>query len=78
MAHSAGAAEYTDRISAEGKTPQTSVLDMTLSNLMVELWGMRSIPLLPSFPGTLWPLVVPPDRVLCMGQAEQNSMHMLN
>ena len=30
MAQSAGAAEYTDCIFAEGKTSPTSVLDMTL------------------------------------------------
>ena len=34
---------------------------------MLELWGMRSTPLLPSIPGPLWPGVVAPDRVLFMG-----------
>ena len=34
-AQSAGAVEYTDCISAEGKTPTTSVLDMALNNLIV-------------------------------------------
>ena len=39
----------------------TSVLIMTLNNLisevpiMLELWGMRVTPLLPSLPGPLWP-----------------------
>ena len=42
-----------------------TVLDMTLNNLMVRLWGMQSIPLLPLFPGPL-----APDRVLSMGQIE--------
>ena len=29
---------------------------------MLELWGMRSAPLLPSLPGPLWPGVVAPDK----------------
>ena len=29
---------------------------------MLELWGMRSTPLLPSLPGQLWPGVVAPDK----------------
>ena len=39
---------------------------------MLELWGMRSVPLLPSLPGPLWPGVLAPDRILSMGQIEQN------
>ena len=35
---------------------------------MQELWGMRSIPSLPSLLGPLWPSVVAPGRVLSMGQ----------
>ena len=35
IAQSAGAVEYTDCISSEGKKSITSVLDMTLNNLMV-------------------------------------------
>ena len=54
IAKSAGAVEYTD-------LPLTSVLDM------LELWGMRSTPSLPSLPGGLWPIVVAPDRALSMG-----------
>ena len=30
--------------------------------VMLELWGMRSIPLLPSLPGPLWPGAVAPDK----------------
>ena len=41
-----GAVKYTP--------PQTSVLYMTVSNLL-ELWGMQSTPLLASLPGPLWP-----------------------
>ena len=29
---------------------------------MLELWGMRSTPSLPSIPGPLWPGVVAPDK----------------
>ena len=29
---------------------------------MLELWEMRSTPLLPSLPGPLWPGVVAPDK----------------
>ena len=66
FAQSAGAVEYTAPLQ-RGKTPHlTSVLDMTLNNLM-ELWGMRSTPSLPSLPGPLWLGVVAPDRALSMG-----------
>ena len=34
---------------------------------MLELWGMRSTPSLPSLPGPLWPGVVAPDKALSMG-----------
>ena len=37
---------------------------------MLKLWGMPSIPSLPSFPGPLWPGVVAPDRALTMGWIE--------
>ena len=37
LAKSPGRVEYTDCFSTEGKTPPTSVLDMTLNNLMVRL-----------------------------------------
>ena len=30
--------------------------------VMLELWGMQSIPSLPLLPGLLWPEVVAPDR----------------
>ena len=39
---------------------------------MMDLWGMRSTPLLPPLPGPLWPGVVAPGRVLSMGQIELN------
>ena len=37
---------------------------------VLELWGMRSTPSLPSLPGPLWPGVVAPDRALSMGWIE--------
>ena len=40
--------------------------------VMVELWGMQSTPSLPLLLGPLWPGVIAPDRVLSMGQIEQN------
>ena len=46
--------------------------------VMLELWGMRSIPLLPSLPDPFWHEVVAPDRVLSFGQIEWNCVLMLN
>ena len=37
---------------------------------MLEHWGMQSTPSLLSQPGSLWPGVEAPDRVLSMGQIE--------
>ena len=45
---------------------------------MLELWRMQNTPLLPLFPGPLWPRVVALDRVLSMGQIELNYVLMLN
>ena len=45
---------------------------------MLELWGMRSTPSLPSFPGQLWLGVVAADRVLTMDQIELNSVLVLS
>ena len=45
---------------------------------MLELWGMRSTPSLPSLPGQLWPGVVASDRVLSMSQIELNFLLVLN
>ena len=56
------------------KTPEPSVLDMTLNNLMVRLWGMRSTLSLPSLQRPPWPGVVAPDRLWeqFKGQIELN------
>ena len=48
------------------------------AQVMLELWGMESTPLLPSLPGPLWPGVTAPDRVLCIGQIELNCVLTLN
>ena len=37
---------------------------------MLELWRMRSIPSLPSLPGSLGPGVVASERVLSIGQIQ--------
>ena len=57
MAQSAGAAEYTDCISAEGQNflddyPGYDTKQSDRETLvMLELWGMRNTPLLPSLLG---------------------------
>ena len=72
----AGAAEYTDYISAEGWHSPNECLDFDTKQsngealVMLELWGMQSTLLLSSLQGPLWPGVVAPNRVLFMGQIE--------
>ena len=78
MIQLAGAAEYTDCISAEGSdTPsECPGYDTKQSDgkvpVMLELGRMWSTPSLPWLPGSLWPAVVASDRVLSMGQIELN------
>ena len=48
------------------RPPPMCVLNMTLNNLMVNLQGMQSTPLLLSLLGPLWPGVIATDRVLSM------------
>ena len=45
---------------------------------VLELWGMRSTPLLPLLPSPLWPGVVASDRAPIYGLNRTNSMLMLN
>ena len=83
LAQSAGAVEYTDCFSAEGNPHnECTGYDTKQSDskvpVMLELWGIRGIPLLPSFEGPLCPGVVAPDRVLSMGQIELNCVLMIN
>ena len=73
---SAGAAEYSDSISAEGQdSPNECPAYNTKQSdgeapVMLELWGTRSTHSV--LPGPLWSVVVAPDRVLSMGQIELN------
>ena len=46
--------------------------------VMLELWGMRNAPSLPSLPGPAWPGVVALDRVLSMAQIEINWVIIIN
>ena len=48
MAQLAGAAKYTDASLQKGQCPECSEAPG-----MIELWGMRNTPLLPSFPDPL-------------------------
>ena len=45
---------------------------------MLELWGMRCTPSLPSLPGPLWPGVVAPDKGPIYGLNRTNGILMLN
>ena len=45
---------------------------LSMLTVMLELWGMQSIPLLLLLPGPLWPRAVAPDRVLSTGQIQLN------
>ena len=72
-AHLPGVAEYTDCISAEGKTTsqpvswyETKQSDDAAS--VFELWGMWSTPSLPLLPGPLKARVEVPDSVLSMSK----------
>ena len=46
--------------------------------VMFDLWGIRSTPSLPLFPGLHWPGGIATDRALFMGQIEINCVLMLN
>ena len=84
IAQLAGAVEYTNCFSAEGGDPRNKFprYDTKQSDgkipVMLDLWDMQSTSSLTSLPGQLWPGVVVPDRVLCVGQIELNCVPMLN
>ena len=75
----AGAVEYRGVRPTTNKCPS---YDTKQSNgeapAKLELWGMRSTPLLSSLPGSLSPGVVAPERGLSIGQIELNCVLMLN
>ena len=76
LVQSAGVAEYTDCISAEGKDfpDECPAYDTKQSDgeapVMLELWGMQNTPPLPLLSGPHWPRLVVLDRVLSRGQIE--------
>ena len=80
IAQSAGAVEYTDYFSVDTFwiCPEYDTKSDDEVPVLLELWGMRSTPSLPTLPGPLWPRVVTPDRILSIGQIELNSVFMLN
>ena len=64
IAQSAGTVEYTDPNECPGYDTKQSDGEVPV---VLELWGMRITPSLPSLPGPLWPGVVAPDSTLSMG-----------
>ena len=77
IAPSAGAVEYTDRTSAEGKDPSPNECpeyDTKQSDcgvpVMLGLWGMRDTSSLLLLPGPVWPGMVAPiyglNRINCI------------
>ena len=66
IAQATGATEYTHYISGECLGYDTKQFDGE-TPIMLELWGMWSIPSLQSLPGPLWPRKVAPDTVLPLG-----------
>ena len=80
-----GTVEFTDCISAEGKTPPAKECPRYISKqtdskvpVILELWGIRGTSSLSSLPSPLWPGVIVPDRVLSLGQIELNCVLLLN
>ena len=84
VTQSVGAVEYTNCFSADGlelhnESPgyDTKKYNGEVS-VILELWGMLSIPLLPLLSGPIWPGVVAPDRFLSVCQIELNCVLMIN
>ena len=65
LAQSARVVVYTDCISVKVYDPQHDS-SYGEASVMLEFWEMQSTPLLPLFPGLLYPGVVAPDVVLSM------------
>ena len=78
LAQVAEAVKYTNCISAEGQDLPNQCSVFNIINFdcevpeMMELWGMQSTSSLQLLPDPLWPGMVAPDRVPCMGQIELN------
>ena len=78
MNKSAGAAEHSIGISAEGENFADECPGCDIKRfdgevpVMLELWEMQSTPSMQSLPGPLWPGDLEPDRVLFRGQIELN------
>ena len=70
------------RVGPPPPTNECPDIDTKRSNaefpVMLELWGMWSTPSLSLLPGPLWPRMVAPDKVLCMGQIELICVLVLN
>ena len=84
VSQSAGVVEHTDCTSAMGYDfpieylrYQAKLSDGELS-VKVDLWGMRSTPLLTLFPSPLTPGLVAPERVLPISQTKLNCVLKLN
>ena len=78
---SAGALEYTNCISVNPlRTNESPVCAPKKSDskahVMLELWGMRSTPSLPSLPDPIWARAIAPVRVLSIGQIELLQQHL--
>ena len=72
LAQSAGAVEHANCISVVELFPQECLgYDTKQSDgkvpVMLELWGMWITPSSPSFPSSLWPRVVKPDKSYIYG-----------
>ena len=83
-AQTAGAAEYTDCISAEELDSSNECLENDTKKthgevpVILELWGMRSTLLSLSLPAPVRPGEVAPDRVLLLSQIELHCVLMQN
>ena len=88
ITQSARVVEYTDFFFAKGWDPRTYThthneypdgdIKQSDGEVLVVLSGTQSTPLLPSFPDSLWPGLVMPNRFLSMVQIELNVELMLN
>ena len=84
MAQSAEAAKYTNCTSEEEEYLPKECPGYEAkqsdgqASVILDLWGMRSTPLLPSSPGPVWLGMEASDRVLSMGQIKLNYVLLVN